>query len=309
MTRRLRDRARPWLGSAALHVAFVAVLIVAAYNWRSDPPPQQLAIEGDVVRYEDLPASVRAGKPLREPPATPKEESPPQPAPSPTEPVPEPTPEPAPEPTPADPAAERQAAEAVEREQERLAAEREAEQQRAAELEQAREAEVRRQQEADALAAKQRAAQEAEARREAEEAKQQEALAAKARQQEQEKAAREAKARAEREAALRDELASEEEGEAFARSGIVDEYKALLTQTIERNWIKPPSARAGLQCTLHVTQVPGGVVTDVKIAECNGDQAVRESVANAVYRSSPLPAPRDPRAFQRQLVMVFKPTE
>jgi len=28
-----------------------------------------------------------------------------------------------------------------------------------------------------------------------------------------------------------------------------------------------------------------------------------------VYRSSPLPAPRDPRAFERRLVMVFKPTE
>jgi colicin import membrane protein len=305
MTRRLRDRARPWLGSAALHVAFVAVLIVAAYNWRSDPPPQQLAIEGDVVRYEDLPASVRAGKPLRELPATPPAaDSPPQTPPTPSEPAPEPTPEP-----PADPAAERQAAEALDLEQERLAAERKAEQQRAAELEQAREAEVRRKQEADALAAKQRAAQEAEARRKAEEDRQQEALAAKARQQEQEKAAREAQAKVEREAALREELASEEAGEAFARSGIVDEYKALLTQTIERNWIKPPSARAGLQCTLHVTQAPGGTVIDVKIAECNGDQAVRESVANAVYRSSPLPAPRDPRAFQRQLVMVFKPTE
>jgi colicin import membrane protein len=296
MTRRLRDRARPWLGSALLHVAFVAVIVVAAWNWRSDPPPQQLAIEGDVVRYEDLPPSVRAGKPLNEPP----EPTPVPPEPTPV--APEPVPPPAPEPT-----AEQksQAADALRLEQERLAAERKAEQQRAAELEQAREAELRRKQEAEALAAKQRAAEEAEARRKAE----QEALAAKARQAEQERAAREAKARAEREAALQRALESEEEGEAFARSGIVDEYRALLTQTIERNWIRPPSARAGLQCTLHVTQVPGGTVTDVRIAECNGDQAVRESITTAVYKSSPLPAPRDPRAFQRQLVMVFKPTE
>jgi colicin import membrane protein len=297
MTRRLRDRARPWLGSALLHVAFVAVLVVAAWNWRSDPPPQQLAIEGEVVRYEDLPPSVRAGKPLSEPRATPPE---------PKRVPPEPEPQPAPEPTAEE---QRQAAEALRLEQERLAAERQAEQRRAAELEQAREAALRRQQEAEALAAKQRAAQEAEARRKAEAAREQVALAAKARQAEQERAAREAKARAEREAALQRELASEEEGEAFARSGIMDEYRALLTQTIERNWNRPPSARAGLQCTLHVTQVPGGTVTDVRIAECNGDQAVRESITTAVYKSSPLPAPRDPRAFQRQLVMVFKPTE
>ena len=36
MSRSLSDRARPWLGSAVLHVAFVVVLAVAAYNWRSD---------------------------------------------------------------------------------------------------------------------------------------------------------------------------------------------------------------------------------------------------------------------------------
>ena len=305
MTRRLRDRARPWLGSAALHVAFVAVLIVAAWNWRSDPPPQQLAIEGDVVRYEDLPASVRSGKPLREKSPVPPAEKPPEPAPTP----PEPAPAPAPEPEAVDLATEREAAASLKLEQERLASERKAEQQRAAELEQAKSADARRRQQADAEAAKQRAAQEADARRKAEEAKQQEALAAKARQAEQEKTAREAKARAEREAALQKELASEEEGEAFARSGVVDEYRALLTQTIERNWTRPPSARAGLQCTLHVTQAPTGMVMDVRIGECNGDQAVRESITNAVYKSSPLPAPRDPRAFQRQLVMVFKPTE
>jgi len=28
-----------------------------------------------------------------------------------------------------------------------------------------------------------------------------------------------------------------------------------------------------------------------------------------VYRASPLPAPRDPRAFERRLEIVFRPTE
>ena len=104
-------------------------------------------------------------------------------------------------------------------------------------------------------------------------------------------------------------LEDEEAGEALARSGVVDEYRALLIQTIERNWNRPATARPGLECTLNVTQATGGTVLDVKIGDCNGDQAVRESVANAVYRSSPLPAPRDARAFERRLVIVFKPTE
>jgi colicin import membrane protein len=284
-----------------LHVAFVAVLAIAAFNWRSDPPPPQLAIEGNVVRYEDLPSAVRAGKPLRETLAAP---TPAEPEPAP---VPEAPPEPKPEPVAADDA--REQAQALQREQEQLAAERRAEEQRSAELERARETEAQQKREADALAARQRAAEEAAARRQAEDARKAEALAAAERRAEQEKAARAAQLKAEREAELQRAIASEEAGEAVARSGVVDEYRAMLIQTIERNWNKPPSARAGLECTLHVTQAPGGTVVDVKIGDCNGDQAVRESVANAVYRSSPLPAPSDPRAFERRLVMVFKPKE
>jgi colicin import membrane protein len=58
-----------------------------------------------------------------------------------------------------------------------------------------------------------------------------------------------------------------------------------------------------------VTQATGGTVVDVQIGDCNGDAAVRESVANAVYKSSPLPAPPDPRLFQRELILDFKPEE
>jgi colicin import membrane protein len=89
----------------------------------------------------------------------------------------------------------------------------------------------------------------------------------------------------------------------------MDEYRLMLVQAIERNWNPPSSARPGLECTLYVTQAPGGVVTEVKLGSCNGDQAVRESITTAVYKSSPLPAPRDPRAFERRLEIVFRPTE
>jgi colicin import membrane protein len=136
---------------------------------------------------------------------------------------------------------------------------------------------------------------------------------AKRRQQDEAKAAQDAKVKAEREADLKRRLAAEaaeEEGAmAMARSGIVDEYRTLLSQAIERSWIRPPSAKAGLECTLYVSQAPGGTVVDVKLGTCNGDQSVRESIVNAVYRASPLPAPRDPRAFERRLEIVFRPTE
>jgi colicin import membrane protein len=112
-----------------------------------------------------------------------------------------------------------------------------------------------------------------------------------------------------RESELRRRLAAEEEAAAIAGSGVTDQYRAELVQAIERSWLRPESARPGLECTLFVTQAPGGTVLDVKLGPCNGDSAVKESITNAVFRASPLPAPADPRAFERRLEIVFKPTE
>ncbi len=58
---------------------------------------------------------------------------------------------------------------------------------------------------------------------------------------------------------------------------------------------------------VYVTQVPGGEVTQVRIEQCNGDQAVRESIEEAVHRASPLPPPPDPALFDRNLRIDFKP--
>ena len=115
MPRVERRRAGPWIGSVVLHVVFVAFLATAAIRWRTDAPPPQLAIEGSVVQYEDLPSSVKSGKPLREPAPQP-EPVPPQP-----QPQPEPQPQPVPEPTPTPPDPAQQQAEARKLEQERIA--------------------------------------------------------------------------------------------------------------------------------------------------------------------------------------------
>lgn len=281
----IREHLRPLMGAAGLHLVLLALLAGAALRWTAEQPPVQLAIEGVVVDARDLPRSVLAGKPLAEPPP---------PAPK-KEPVPVPEP-PRPDPKVAEEAraAERAAAEA-----------RAAREQVAAEK---RQADAERKRMADDAARKQAAA-DAESKRVAAEADAKATSEAERKRAEQEKAAREAKLQSEREAELQRQLAAEEEAAAVARSGVMDEYRALLIQAIERNWIRPPSARAGLECTLFVNQATGGTVIDVKLGTCNGDAAVRESITNAVYRASPLPAPRDPRAFERRLQIVFKPTE
>ena len=288
-----QEHLRPLAGAAGLHLVLLGVLALAALRWTSSEPPVELAIQGYVV---DAPAKTRPSQERR---SAPVEKSPP-----PAEAV--KPPEPAVEP-PQKRAEEAAAAEAA-RKQERAEASAAQERDAQAAREQAA-AEQRRAEDAE----RKRAAQ-AEAKRQAadEEARKQ-AEAAEARQRAEQKAQaeREAKVRAEREADLQRRLAAEEEegAAAAARAGVMDEYRLMLVQAIERNWNRPPSARAGLECTLYVTQAPGGSVVDVKLGACNGDQAVRESITTAVFKSSPLPAPRDPRAFERRLEIVFRPTE
>jgi len=300
-----QEHLRPLAGSAGLHVVLLALLAGAALRWQSEQPPVELAIEGFVTELP--PQKPAAARPAPSVPAPQAVESRPVPAP----PVAEPPPD--------------------RRAEETAAAERAAQAQREREAQVARDQEARRARERDAQLAREREAAERAAaeQRRSEEAERKRTEAAEAKRKAAEEEARknaevaearrqaEAKAQAEREAAIRAEreaelqrlLAAEEEAAAFARSGVVDEYRQLLVQTIERNWIRPPSARAGLECTLYVTQAPGGTVIDVRLGTCNGDQAVKESITNAVFRASPLPPPRDQRAFQRRLEIVFRPKE
>jgi colicin import membrane protein len=185
-----------------------------------------------------------------------------------------------------------------------LAKQREAELQRAAESERLEQARREREE-------KQRLEREVAAKRAAEEQR----LAAQKRLADEklakEKAAAEdLRQQREREAELRRRLLAEERG-AAARSGpAADQWKAQIRARIERAWIRPPSARPGVECEVAVTQVPGGEVTSVRVESCTGgDDALRSSVETAVYRASPLPLPPDPSLFERNLRLTFKPND
>jgi colicin import membrane protein len=123
------------------------------------------------------------------------------------------------------------------------------------------------------------------------------------------KRAADAKVRADREAELRRQLEDEEHASAVEAGPLGDRYRASLQNRITHAWIKPPSARSGIDCRVEVTQVPGGEVTNARVTQCNGDAAVRQSIENAVYRASPLPDPPDPSLFHRVFVLEFKPND
>lgn len=270
------ERWRPYLLSIALHAALViAIVIVGAEEWRSEPPaPVPLAIEAVAIDGKEFAALTRPPRPVV-----------PEPLPAPAA-----TPEPTPEPTPAPaatpkPVTTRKAAERPKAEERRKAEERQkVEEQRKAET--VRKAEERRL--ADALAEEERR------RRD------------------------EARVRAERESALQRALADETaEAEAAAArrvaaaraASLSSQWAAAIQARIERAWIRPPSARAGLDCRVFVTQAQGGTVLEARVGDCNGDGAVRQSLEAAVFRASPLPPPPEPSLFERNIELRFRPND
>ncbi len=195
-------------------------------------------------------------------------------------------------------------AEQQRREQEALA-----EQQRLTDLQRQREAEEVRRQEAEQqrIAEEQRLAQQRE-----EEAQRQAEQEAQRQREEQERVAREAAAarqRAEMEAELQRSMAAEEDRRRAEEAGLLDQYVRLIEDRIQRNWIRPATAGAGLKCEVNVTQIPSGDVIDVRVSTCNGDAAVVRSIEAAVLRASPLPQPPVPSLFSRNLIVNFQPDE
>jgi colicin import membrane protein len=271
---RPRDR---WVSialSVLLHGALLAALVYGWLLYRRPPrPAPTLAIEARVVDARTARGALQA------------QPAPPAAAPQPQAPPPEPPPESVgpPQPTPE---------ELAQREQERQQEEAAAAQKAADELaakQAAEQAEEQRQ--AEAKAAAEKKAREEEAQKRAAEERQRQA---------------DAEDQSEREADLKRSLAAEQASD--ARAGPAREaWLAQIAAKINRAWIRPPTARPGIECVLDVTQVPGGEVTQVSVGQCTGDAAVRESIEVAVYRASPLPAPPDPAMFDRNLKILFKP--
>jgi colicin import membrane protein len=282
----VRQHSGAVLLSVALHVA-VAAALALGIRWPSRPAaamPTQLAIEAVVVDQTALDAQIeKREREQREAVERQQRE-------------------------------ERQAREAVERAQrEREAAERR-EQERVVELRrqaERAEAEARAKVEAEARAkseAEARAKAEAEALAKAEaDKREQERLAEERRQREQREREAAARRQAESEAELQRSLAAEEERRRTEQAGLLDQYTRLLQNHIERSWIPPVSAQAGLQCEVHVVQIPSGDVIDARVGRCNGDEAVIRSIEAAVRRASPLPKPPNPSLFERNLNLIFRP--
>jgi len=85
-----------------------------------------------------------------------------------------------------------------------------------------------------------------------------------------------------------------------------DEYQAAIQSFVTQNWLRPPTAKAGLRCTLRIVQIPGGEVISASIAgQCNGDEATKRSIIAAVERGGALPYRGFEDVFEREIDFIF----
>ena len=211
--------------------------------------------------------------------------------------------------------AERQRALERQREQQRQEAQRQAELERQRQQRLAREAEQRRQQleeerrqleqqRRDREQARQRELDELRRQREAaqrEREEQERRLAEIAEQREREAERRRAEQEAERLRLAREQAAAEER-----RGTLRDEYVATIAELVRRNWIRPPTTRPGVRCSVRVVQIPGGEIIDQAVASpCNADPATRRSIISAVERAAVLPYRGYEDVFEREIIFEF----
>jgi colicin import membrane protein len=104
----------------------------------------------------------------------------------------------------------------------------------------------------------------------------------------------------------RQQAAEQRAAQAGRIASLEDEYEAAIKSLVTQNWLRPPTARPGLRCTLRIVQIPGGEVISAAISgSCNGDEATRRSIVAAVERIDALPYRGYEDVFKREIEFIF----
>jgi colicin import membrane protein len=96
---------------------------------------------------------------------------------------------------------------------------------------------------------------------------------------------------------------------ASARANALAEYIALIRARVRQGWILPQGLQGNPEAVFLVTQIPSGDVITVKLLKSSGIPAYDQAVERAILKSSPLPLPRDPSLFERELKLTFRPQD
>ncbi len=282
---------RAFLYALGLHVLCVLLAFSGMFWWQSAKPE---AAAGDPI--EAVFVDLGSLQPVTTPPR-PQPERPPQPRPEPP-------------PPPAPPATDLSAQDLIEQQridrQALLRAE-----------EDAREQEERRRRAEQILLEEEQERREEEQRQQRERQEREAREQAEREQAEQERIEREQAEQAAREQAELDaaEAAAQAEREAADRqagAGGTDEslgarYSAAIRARVTSHWLRPDHVRAGIRCTIRITQIPGGEVISATVVEpCNADELTRRTIEAAVLRAQPLPYDGFESVFARSVRFTFR---
>ncbi|MDR0736550.1 MAG: TonB C-terminal domain-containing protein [Zoogloeaceae bacterium] len=117
--------------------------------------------------------------------------------------------------------------------------------------------------------------------------------------QDRERAAREARLRAEAEAEQR------AAGLRAAEEAWVDQ----IVSKIRGNIVLPLNIQGNPEAVFTLALLPTGEVIRVRLKVSSGNAALDAAIARAISKSSPLPKPANPAAFQRELEIIYRPEE
>ena len=113
-----------------------------------------------------------------------------------------------------------------------------------------------------------------------------------------------AQERSERE--LREMIARQQ---AEARLRALAQWTDRIRAKIRGNIILPPGIPGNPEAVFDVSLLPTGEVLTARQRRSSGHAAYDDAVHRAILKSSPLPKPDDPRLFERQLELRFRPLD
>lgn len=92
-------------------------------------------------------------------------------------------------------------------------------------------------------------------------------------------------------------------------AGEVNKYKAMILNSISRQWIIPENIGSGLSSQFRIHLAPDGAVVEVHLTRSSGDTVLDRSAQTAIFKASPLPVPSDPETFElfRDISLTVRP--
>jgi colicin import membrane protein len=82
-------------------------------------------------------------------------------------------------------------------------------------------------------------------------------------------------------------------------------WRDRISQKIRGNIVEPPGVVGNPKANFLVSLLPDGSVLSVKMRKSTGNPALDAAIERAINKSSPLPKPDDPAAFERELILEW----